>query len=91
MTRDKEMGGGLKYQVNWFTIDQLNKLGITSLKLSYINPSEDQLNDIKRLCISWMEKNGFVLIEDPQYLTRLNNRHRLIEFGIQYHHIEDEL
>lgn len=91
MTRDKNLGGGLKYQVNWFTMDQLNLLGITSLKLSYINPSDEQLNDIKDLCMDYMKKNGFLLIKDPEYRVKYNTRHRLIEFGVQYHHIGNEL
>jgi len=91
MTRDKEMGGGLKGKVNWFTIDQLNELGITSLKLSYINPSDEELEDIKELCMRFMSKKGFIFFTDTGYRAKYNTKHRLIEFGVQYHHIGNEL
>lgn len=91
MTRGKEAGDGLKYQINWFTIDDLNDLGITSMNLSYINPSEEQLIDIKNLCVSWMKNNGYIMIPNPEHRIKLNNRRRLINFGVQFHHIINEL
>ncbi len=92
MTRGKDPNGGLKYQVNWFAIDQLNDLGITSIKLSYINPSDEQLEDIKESCMAWMKANDFILVPNPEYRVKYNKRHRLVEFGIQYHHsIGDKL
>lgn len=76
--------------INWFTIARLNELGITNIKLSYIEPSEEMLEGILNMCMDHMKRIGFIFKKDPEYRVKYNSKNRMIEFGVMYHRIKND-
>jgi len=76
--------------INWFTISRLNEIGITSIKLSYIDPSPEMLCSIMTMCMDHMRGIGFIFKGDPEYRVKYNSKGRMIEFGVKYNRIKNE-
>ena len=84
MVRDN---GELKGKINWFTLSQLKDEGL--LKEDLMNPSEEQLQELKKECVEYLKTKGFVFYDYIGYRTVLSRRiGKLLEFGVQFYHIK---
>ena len=83
MVRDN---GVLKGKINWFDNALLIKLKLIDKEL--IDPTEQQLDDLKIRCMEHLKKEKFIFFPVTKYRTVIGRTGKLKEFGVQFHHIE---